>query len=69
MNKQSMSVVFISSLLPLSGYFVVWGEKFYMATSFNKDFHKSATGYIKEHFCLFLLGVAPTSFPIVLVHD
>lgn len=40
-----------------------------MAISFDEEFHRSATGYIKEHFCLFALNVAPTSFPTVLVHD
>lgn len=40
-----------------------------MVMSFNKEFHRSATGCIKEQFCLFVFNVSPTSFPVVLVHD
>lgn len=40
-----------------------------MVISFDRQFHRSATGCIKEQFCLFVLNVSPTSFPVVLVHD
>lgn len=40
-----------------------------MVISFDREFHGSATGCIKEQFCLFVLNVSPTSFPVVLVQD